>query len=315
MRRGGRKTPEEWEKGEAPRASEEPFVEERELLFVGRAQEAFEISLLLASQSRTHWLENLGDQEAIYVPLGRKRIEERLIRAWYRENSGFFSQVKAAMPKLSAAPLILITPPIALFFYERLAHHTVDWRSAGLADATKMVSGGEWHRAITALSLHGDAGHIASNSFWSFLLLTLLQQRIAWPFALWLTFFSGIFGNITSASLHTGGHRSLGFSTALFGAIGLLSGIEFRHPFQLSNRLLRRLAPLAGALFLGIWIGTGEGTDVTAHLTGLLWGLFFGFLLPEKALLPHAVPRPAEALTLSLLLWVVWGAAWIVALQ
>src|SRR5690606_39365735 len=38
----------------------------------------------------------------------------------------------------------------------------VDWRRAGMLIAGAVL-GGEWWRAVTALTLHADTGHLASN--------------------------------------------------------------------------------------------------------------------------------------------------------
>ena len=74
---------------------------------------------------------------------------------------------------------------------------------------------------------------------------------------------------------------SLGASTAVFGALGILSGIGIVENFRETVRLpwLRIVAPLlAGIVLLG-WLGgaaPGDGVDVFGHVFGFCAGVVAG---------------------------------------
>ena len=87
---------------------------------------------------------------------------------------------------------------------------------------------------------------------------------------------AGWLGNLINAAVYSIGlgqeHLSLGASTAVFGAVGLLSMLGFASKTQ-GDSLGRRLAPLVmGVVMLGLYGISGENTDVLAHLFGLIAG-------------------------------------------
>ena len=78
--------------------------------------------------------------------------------------------------------------------------------------------------------------------------------------------------------LHGSSHNSVGFSTAVFGTIGILSG------YQAANRrtaaMKEILLPLAAGAGLLAFLGAGgPRTDLGAHFFGLLAGAVIGGLL------------------------------------
>ena len=146
--------------------------------------------------------------------------------------------------------------------------------------SSEAVFNGQPYRIFTALFLHGDIGHLVGNVAFGGLFLFLAARHVGDLVALAGTFLAGTFGNLANALLHAGvPHYSIGASTAVFGAVGLLvalpAGFWMRHA---SGRIFRAgIIPLvAGAVFLA-WFGTGDATtDTTAHLTGFLCGLPVG---------------------------------------
>lgn len=187
----------------------------------------------------------------------------------------------------------------------------VEWRRAGMliADA---VLGGEWWRAMTALTLHADTGHLASNlafgSFFGFFLGRYFGPGVAWLAIL----LAGFMGNALNAAIQPADHRSIGASTAVFGALGLLTAYTWRRGAR-HGSLRARLAPIAAGIALLAFTGTGgENTDIFAHLTGFVTGFGLGALLLHKidvSRLRHA-QAIAGALALGLL-----ALAWALALS
>lgn len=192
-----------------------------------------------------------------------------------------------------------------------LGHLAGDWIGRGNADAGA-IRAGEWWRAVTALTLHADGIHLLGNlligGVFAILLCRALGSGLAWS----LTLAAGVLGNLLNAWLQAPLHRSVGASTAVFGAVGLLAAINpFRH------RGLRRRwhLPLAAALALLALLGSeGENTDLGAHLFGLAAGLGLG--LPAGLLLRrHGQPRPWVDALLALAALALVGGAWWAALR
>ena len=74
---------------------------------------------------------------------------------------------------------------VLVFVYAAAGHQLFgfDWEAAGAGQAGLTVAG-QWWRAVTALGLHGDLGHIGSNlvagSLFGFFLAEILGSGLAW---------------------------------------------------------------------------------------------------------------------------------------
>ena len=154
------------------------------------------------------------------------------------------------------------------------------WRPEAFANGALdagLVQQGQWWRAWTALTLHLDANHIVANlggGIW----FGYLAARQLGSGRAWLYIVTGAaLANLLEGLLGPATHRSVGASTAVFTALGLMAAHSWRTRLPLRLSWARRWAPLvAGAVLLG-WLGTaGEGTDVVAHLMGFLVGCLLG---------------------------------------
>ncbi|MEE4165054.1 MAG: rhomboid family intramembrane serine protease [Desulfocapsaceae bacterium] len=157
------------------------------------------------------------------------------------------------------------------------------WFEAGANDAEAILDGGQWYRLITSLTLHADFSHLAGNCLIGGVLLYFFLQINGAGFGLLAVLLSGTVGNLVNVLAHGGDHLSVGFSTAVFGIIGMLSMyqmIEQRQPFG-----IRLFVPfMAGAALLAMLGSSGERTDLGSHLFGLLSGLVIGLLIACKPL-------------------------------
>ena len=142
-----------------------------------------------------------------------------------------------------------------------------------------LILKGEFFRTITALTLHADAVHLAGNVVGIAIFGTAVGSIMGWG-AGWLMILSaGIMGNFVNAILIQSGHISIGASTAIFGAVGILSAHQFVKKIRLAGgSRIKAWLPLAGGLALLGFLGAGEHTDITAHLFGFLAGSIIGLV-------------------------------------
>jgi len=162
------------------------------------------------------------------------------------------------------------------------------WRldafDVGELDAAK-VQHGQWWRGWTALTLHLDTAHLIANlgaGVW----FGFLAAREIGSGSTWLLIVTGAaLANLIEGRLGPDTHRSVGASTAVFTALGLLVAHSWRQRLRLPQSWASRWAPLvAGAVLLG-WFGSaGEGTDVVAHVLGFAVGCLLGILVAQPAL-------------------------------
>jgi len=162
------------------------------------------------------------------------------------------------------------------------------------------IMNGEFYRVVTALMLHSGPVHLLGNMVGIALFGTAVcgvtRPGVGWL----LILLTGALGNLANAALQLPGHRSIGASTAVFGAIGLLSAFQFWNKYRRPGHRLKAWLPLAGGLALLGLLGTaGEHTDLMAHLFGLLAGLLVGtpYILFVNRPLPDKYQKIAWCIT------------------
>jgi rhomboid protease GluP len=188
-----------------------------------------------------------------------------------------------------------------------------DWLSAGAAQSGLIVDG-EWWRTLTALGLHADLGHLASNLAFGSMLGLLLSQLLGAGFA-WLTILlAGALGNALNALFHPAMHSAIGASTAVFAALGMLAALTWRHRAPLWPHGLRRWLPLAAGVMLLAYLGVGgERTDIGGHLAGFATGAAAGVGL---AYVGQRVPQaPRTQRVFGGIALAVFAFAWLLALR
>lgn len=151
-----------------------------------------------------------------------------------------------------------------------------DWLEAGALRAGP-TRGGEFWRAITALTLHLDVGHLLANLGFG-TVFGLLAGQLLGPGVAWATVLVAAgSANLLNAFIQPATHSSVGASTAVFATLGLLAAYAWRRRRDQGDRWAYRWAPLiAGVILLGFTGAGGERTDVLAHLTGFAMGLLAG---------------------------------------
>ncbi len=137
----------------------------------------------------------------------------------------------------------------------------LDWLRAGRVDAGALL-GGEWWRAVTALTLHIELAHLGGNlafgAFFGYFIGRYFGTGVGWLAVLT----SASLGNVVNSLLHRPAHRSIGASTAVFAALGLLVAYTWRRGFLRDTPWRSRIAPIVAGLGLLAFTGTaGENTD------------------------------------------------------
>lgn len=194
----------------------------------------------------------------------------------------------------------------------RLHSFDVDWLDAGRMQAGRVL-GGEWWRAATALTLHRDAAHLAGNLVFGALFGWMVGETFGGGVG-WLTILlAGAMGNGVNAALQEGGHNSIGASTAVYAALGIVVARYIRPRTTAGESPLKRYRPLIGGVVLLTFTGiSGERTDVMAHVAGFATGMIAGAtagLIPPRRLASQTFQQSAGWTCLGLIL-----AAWTLAL-
>jgi len=166
---------------------------------------------------------------------------------------------------------------------------------------------GELYRSVTSLMLHAGPLHLMGNIAGIAIFGTAVCTIMGWGVGWFMILATGIVGNLTNALLYTSGHISVGASTAVFGAIGILSASQFFKKFKQSGQKIKAFLPLScGLALLGI-LGSGEHSDLMAHLFGFLAGIVLGSLYSIFVKEPKTKGYQAGSLLLTLcLLAMAW---------
>lgn len=154
-----------------------------------------------------------------------------------------------------------------------------DWLAAGRVDGV-LIRNGEWWRTITALTLHSGLKHLAGNLVFG-VGFGLAAGRLVGSGVAWFTIVvASSVANFLNTLLLVSSHKAIGASTAVFAALGLVSGFVWRARLMAQDRWTYRLGPIIAGIALLAYTGTGDAnTDIGAHLAGFACGFGGGLLL------------------------------------
>lgn len=245
-------------------------------------QKAYLWSLVLSSVQIPHIIVRQGDAWIIQVPFSIEDTARQEIVAFEQENENWPPPSTAGVkesPSVSDRQT-----PVAFLMGLLVIFHAItgpwssgsDWFQYGAVANRRILEAGEWWRVITGLTLHADSVHVLGNVFigglLAYFLCRLLGNGLGWL----LILLSGAMGNALNVILRGGNYQSVGFSTAVFGAVGILSGLQMGKVGSLKRVLLS----LGAAASLLAFLGTeGERVDLGAHLWGLVSGMALGLLV------------------------------------
>ncbi|MFQ5846653.1 MAG: rhomboid family intramembrane serine protease [Candidatus Methylomirabilales bacterium] len=200
---------------------------------------------------------------------------------------------------------------LAFFFVTGPWDPGVYWFERGSADAERILLGEIW-RIVTALTLHADLGHAVANAIAGAVVLGAVCRLLGSGLGSALVLFAGAGGNLVNAFVHGSLHVSVGASTAVFGAVGVLVGLGVVRRRRRARHGRRAWVPIAAGLALLAMLGMGKRADLWAHLFGLLVGGGLGLVV---ALAVPRRPGPRVQWALGSAAFAVLICCWALALR
>ncbi len=250
------------------------------IIRIKNRREFKETELLLLSRSIPFTVQVDLLEKKIFIPLEYESFAKNEIRKFQRENSNWppLSSIKKQL-SFSFSYIHFAVVLCLAFFHWRTTHISsyFDWLEYGRFSADRVLAG-EWWRIITALTLHVDDAHLLSN-FFGLLLFVSGVSRFAGVGISWLlVLLSAAFGNYLNALFYQTAHNSIGASTAVFAAVGIMGAVGMKQYYQGKQFNFRYFVPLIGALGLFAMLGTSPQSDISAHFFGFLSGVGMGLL-------------------------------------
>jgi rhomboid protease GluP len=223
-------------------------------------------------------------------------------------------------PSSAAVPLALFGVVMFFLYVTGPAATRSWWFAAGRTDALQLLR--EPWRMITALTLHADGQHVLGNAISGSVFGSMVSRRLGPGGALLAIVVTGALGNVGNALYHLPAqHRSIGASTAVFAAVGLLAGMQTvvdwgRHEERRFG-YIDMLAPVIGGLALLGSLGAGRHTDLGAHgfgfLAGALGGLAIAAFLRQTRRLDEGKPSNLVQIATGVAAAALVAGAWLAA--
>lgn len=255
-----------------------------------------------------------GDGFRLLVPAERLAEADEELKTFEAENASAKPEAAPKVGHRAPIEIVLVYWAVMFFFFSAARRNflSIDWLDIGSAQ-TGLIREGQLWRSLTALFLHVNGTHLLSNLVFGSLFLLLLSQILGWGVTAFCVLVAGAGGNLLNAMVRPPFHGSIGASTALFGAIGLLAALRQNWRERGGSWRLRFWVPVAAGLMLLVLLGVGgERTDILAHVFGFLAGVCLGiivFALKRRRPDVMRAQWPAAALAFALI-----GAAWVFAI-
>ncbi|MEN8188382.1 MAG: rhomboid family intramembrane serine protease [Thermodesulfobacteriota bacterium] len=242
-------------------------------------------SLVLAAMGIEHRIVTLDHTRQIVVDELRRQQALDQLEHYFQENRDWPPRTPVytePSPQIFQPPSLLLVGMLALFYSVTGPwNYRSDWFINGAGDGQAILAGGEWYRLVTALTLHADLVHLMGNCLFGGFVLHFLCRLVGNGLGLFGMLFTATVANGINVLAHGHDHRFVGFSTAVFAVIGILS--SYNYPLRRHLTGYHLFMPLmAGFAFLAMLGSSGENTDLGAHLFGLLCGLAFGLFLHSR---------------------------------
>lgn len=239
----------------------------------GDLRRAEEWALVLEAEGLAPRLMHTSGGWVVLVP--SRHLEAAVTELWAYESENR-APVPEERPWSGSSPFYTSVGVAAgllmFFFFADWTQRTVRWVEHGSASAEWILRGDLW-RTVTALTLHGDFPHVATNAVAMVFFLTAVCRNLGPGLGAATVLGTGALGNLLNAWFHGFDHISVGASTAVFGALGVLGGMGVVQRRRLGAQGRRAWIPLAAGVAILAMIGTGgPRVDLWAHFWGFVVG-------------------------------------------
>ncbi len=274
-------------------------------------------SLVLTAKGFPHYFP-AGNTQLLVDPQDLEAAKEQL-EIYFIENRNWppprLSPEETSAFKAENPPTVLIMGAMAIFFSMTGPWEQQNpWFQIGAVNSRAILENHEWWRLTTALTLHADDAHLVGNCIIGGFMVHLLCRTIGFGTGWAGLILTGFCGNFLNVALRGAEHNSVGFSTAIFGAIGIFSGLRLFRKSTDTTNLRELLVPLGAGIGLLALLGSaGERTDLGAHFLGLLCGVIAGVWIRKIKLPGLAHYHNRQYLIFSITLFFViccWLLAW-----
>lgn len=152
------------------------------------------------------------------------------------------------------------------------------------ARVNRAIVGGQWHRLVSPVFLHGGFAHLLSNLFSLWRVGPLVEAAFGMPRTALLYLLSGLGGNLAGLWFGQARGMSIGASGAVFGLFGATGGYVLRNKRALGTYGDMLLKNAGFVLMLNLYFGSrrGSGIDNLAHVGGFVTGGVLAILLAPK---------------------------------
>lgn len=241
-----------------------------ELILVILASQSIKASLEKDSTGKCMIFVSPHDLPNALYHLAQYNIENQL-----KENKTL-EPVLPASPFFSPAALVIMVL-VSLIHMVSINAGTHEASLFRFGISPYFLSQGDTYRAITALFFHADTAHLLGNLAGLLVFASPMIRLTGYGSGPFFLLCAAATGNLISNGLEQNAVLSIGASTAVMGAAGLLAAWQVcSNPFV---SMFKRLVPLAAGATLMAMFSQGERTDVSAHFFGFMSGIGVGFLV------------------------------------
>ena len=273
-------------------------------------RQALDWSLVLVSQGIEHTVDRSEETSSweLRVAAGQNEKALEAIRLYQSENRHWpWRQKLFKHGVLFDWASLFWVILLCIFYWISNAQPGIE--SAGEMDASS-VGHGQWWRLFTAIWLHADLAHLASNAVIGGVFLGLAMGRYGTGIGLLTAYLAGACGNLFAWFTAPQPRFSLGASGMVMGALGLLAiqSLSFWRQTPIARKYI--LSGVIGGVMLFLLLGVSPGTDLLAHGGGFAAGLLLGAILNvlRKALDKSGINLVCGVLFTVLVVWPWWCA-------